>query len=165
MVFILSKTIHKRILNRQLTQSDLKLQRIPSPLQEWTVGGERWEQVTSTDYVIPRERDVPLGPGEGQHRAGEKHNIWRVNHESEQLLGAYLNFYLGRWIHHPKPLFFFLSLSSLSICFVSLLKNENMQSCKLKWTGQSYSLLEVWVSNCIFKILKSKVWTAEKDKL
>lgn len=50
----------------------------------------------SIGCVITRETDVPLGPGDGQHRAGEKHNIWRVNHENEQLLGAYLNFYLGR---------------------------------------------------------------------
>lgn len=50
----------------------------------------------SIDCAITRETDVPLGPGDGQHGAGEKHNIWRVNHENEQLLGAYLNFYLGR---------------------------------------------------------------------
>ena len=59
------------------------------------------------DCAITWERDVPLGPGDGQHRAAEKHNVSRVNHENEQLLGAYLNFYLGRWIHHPKPLFSF----------------------------------------------------------
>lgn len=48
------------------------------------------------DCAITWERDVPLGPGDGQHRAAEKQNVSRVNHENEQLLGAYLNFYLGR---------------------------------------------------------------------
>ena len=36
--------------------------------------------------------------------------------------------YISIWVAE----FIIQSLSSLSICFVSLLKNENMQSCKLK---------------------------------
>lgn len=61
------------------------------------MNGRRGKVGAGDQYsAITRERGVPLGPGEGQHRAGEKHNVWRVNHDSEQLLGAYLNFYLGR---------------------------------------------------------------------
>ena len=47
------------------------------------------------DYAIIRERDFQLGPGDGQHRAGEKQNRWRANHKNSGLLGSYLNFYLG----------------------------------------------------------------------